>query len=224
MKRFVRSYKTRFIKNAAEFAKHYKRKLQCSCCEFSLEPAALHFHHINPKDKKYELTKLLTTGDVELLLQELSICTVLCANCHAIYHFSEDVEVVNTIAISFKPVDLDNFLQCVEEFGQHEETVEFEFADDIELQFEKVAPVEIVIPMQQEEYLETKSKAPKRFYEDLTVEDKELICTMYHNDCSLKRISRTIFGDSVWGGFYNEIIRTVVEESGAEFIVKYNNI
>lgn len=57
---------------------------KCSKCGYNDHPAALHFHHKNPKDKLHEINsnKLLTKDRNK----EIKKCTLLCANCHAIEH------------------------------------------------------------------------------------------------------------------------------------------
>ena len=57
---------------------------KCNKCNFKGHPGAFHFHHINPREKKYELNanKLLKKDR----WQEIKKCQLLCANCHSIEH------------------------------------------------------------------------------------------------------------------------------------------
>ena len=66
----------------------YKEGLKCVKCgeDFS---RALHFHHINPKDKIMEVSKMPHYGySTDKMLEEINKCIVLCANCHAKEHAS----------------------------------------------------------------------------------------------------------------------------------------
>jgi hypothetical protein len=57
---------------------------KCNNCGYDKHPGALHFHHINPKKKEYELNSnnLLSKNR----FKELDKCILLCANCHSIEH------------------------------------------------------------------------------------------------------------------------------------------
>jgi len=56
----------------------------CSKCGYKKSLAALSFHHINPKDKLFDLSK---SGSIlhswEEVLKEAKKCILLCLNCHA---------------------------------------------------------------------------------------------------------------------------------------------
>lgn len=53
-------------------------------------PAALQFHHIDPKEKSFNLSSKTLSATVkfpwEEVLIELKKCKLLCANCHAKHH------------------------------------------------------------------------------------------------------------------------------------------
>lgn len=53
----------------------------------------------------------------------------------------------------------------------------------------------------------------KRFYEDLTDKDKELIRNLHFDGQSLRTITVTLFGEGKFGRFYNDIVRKVLEEN-----------
>ena len=62
---------------------------KCSKCGFSGHPAAFHFHHQNPKNKKYELnSNKLLVKDRD---KELKKCILLCANCHSKEHCNNEL-------------------------------------------------------------------------------------------------------------------------------------
>jgi hypothetical protein len=70
----------------------------CSGCGED-HPAALQFHHIDPKEKSFSLsTKTLGATKKfpwEDVLEELKKCQILCANCHAKHHTVWEEEVID---------------------------------------------------------------------------------------------------------------------------------
>jgi len=52
-------------------------------------PICLDFHHVNPGEKERGLNKIVNTHNKKLILEEISKCIVLCANCHRKEHFKE---------------------------------------------------------------------------------------------------------------------------------------
>jgi len=57
---------------------------QCILCGYAKCIGALHFHHIDDFLKEIEISKCSTWSQVE---HELSKCVLLCANCHAEFHY-----------------------------------------------------------------------------------------------------------------------------------------
>lgn len=60
---------------------------KCSMCGYDKHIAALHFHHVDPYGKDFEISKAnyKNWDDVKL---ELDKCLLVCANCHAEIHNS----------------------------------------------------------------------------------------------------------------------------------------
>lgn len=77
----------------------YKKSLKCERCGYDKHPAALQFHHIDPKNKSFEISKAVIQGRVKLkrLFEEIEKCEVVCANCHMIEHHAR---VYDNIEIS----------------------------------------------------------------------------------------------------------------------------
>lgn len=72
-----------------EWFADYKSTLSCERCGFS-HPAALDFHHSDPTKKDGDVAYLAHAGgSKQKLLDEISKCIVLCANCHRIHHSDE---------------------------------------------------------------------------------------------------------------------------------------
>lgn len=73
--------------------KQLKRKNQCveykggkcSVCGYDKYIGALDFHHINPKEKEFNIANLRTYS-WESLKKELDKCICICKNCHAELH------------------------------------------------------------------------------------------------------------------------------------------
>lgn len=59
----------------------------CEVCGYKKNMTALEFHHINPKDKKFEVNlNSLSSRNLDVLLLELNKCKLLCSNCHREHH------------------------------------------------------------------------------------------------------------------------------------------
>lgn len=56
---------------------------ECSECQYSICKAALEFHHIDPKNKKFPLdSSNLCRVSWDVALSELDKCVLLCCRCH----------------------------------------------------------------------------------------------------------------------------------------------
>lgn len=56
---------------------------QCKLCKYSSCPAALVFHHVDPREKEFEISSRMSW---EAIQKELNRCELLCSNCHAEVH------------------------------------------------------------------------------------------------------------------------------------------
>ena len=73
---------------------YYKQKAvdykggKCEKCGYSKCLRALHFHHLNPDDKSFQISEAITKNLIpwDLIQEELDKCILLCANCHAEEH------------------------------------------------------------------------------------------------------------------------------------------
>lgn len=87
----------------AEALKHKKRILKhklieykgkkCEICGYDKCEGALQFHHKDPFLKEFTLSHINlnnTNFSLQKILQEIDKCELLCANCHAEKHYSED--------------------------------------------------------------------------------------------------------------------------------------
>lgn len=55
----------------------------CQICGYNKCEAALHFHHINPQDKFFNISSKDYWEDI---VDELDKCILCCGNCHAEIH------------------------------------------------------------------------------------------------------------------------------------------
>lgn len=53
----------------------------CQSCGYNRSLSALHFHHIDPSAKSFEISKMTSKSEA-LVRQEVEKCKLLCANCH----------------------------------------------------------------------------------------------------------------------------------------------
>jgi len=59
----------------------------CSACGYNKNLAALVFHHVDSKKKKFKLdTRSLSNRTLSSVLAEANKCILLCQNCHAEIH------------------------------------------------------------------------------------------------------------------------------------------
>lgn len=67
---------------------------ECKRCTFKENIAVLVFHHLDPFDKKYDISRKMSKGFL-WNKPELDKCILLCKNCHDIVHLTREVEYFN---------------------------------------------------------------------------------------------------------------------------------
>jgi len=55
----------------------------CATCGYKRCMSALHFHHINPHEKKFNISQKSNWNEIK---DELDKCILLCSNCHIEVH------------------------------------------------------------------------------------------------------------------------------------------
>jgi transposase-like protein len=55
----------------------------CVLCGYNRCMAALHFHHVNPADKRFAMSLRGVTRSLDRAREEARKCVLLCSNCHA---------------------------------------------------------------------------------------------------------------------------------------------
>ena len=69
------------------YLKSYKLHHGCCVCNYKKTHSALCFHHKDPRQKSFELSK--TPKSWKRTRREMAKCDVMCLNCHAELHESE---------------------------------------------------------------------------------------------------------------------------------------
>jgi 5-methylcytosine-specific restriction endonuclease McrA len=58
----------------------------CIICGYKKYIGSLHFHHINPSDKKSNLSRMNLALNIDKLREEAKKCILVCSNCHSEIH------------------------------------------------------------------------------------------------------------------------------------------
>lgn len=71
---------------------------KCQICGYDKCLSALDFHHRDPKQKEYNISKIAGKKVLEFYdLQELAKCILLCANCHREVHSGMHDDILQDI-------------------------------------------------------------------------------------------------------------------------------
>lgn len=78
-------YRAKQLEMKTEILKYIGQE-KCKHCGYS-DVRALSFHHRNPREKSFEISKGFTHSlSLDSLKKEAEKCDVLCLNCHTIHH------------------------------------------------------------------------------------------------------------------------------------------
>lgn len=77
---------TRTRKRTKDWLDTIKEPLSCIKCGEKRNPC-LDFHHRDSNDKEMSITHMVKRYSKKRILEEISKCDVLCANCHRIEHW-----------------------------------------------------------------------------------------------------------------------------------------
>jgi hypothetical protein len=66
-----------------EIIRNIKESSPCSDCQIFYPYYIMQFDHVEPENKVDAVNRLLTTSGIEKVLNEVSKCDLVCANCHA---------------------------------------------------------------------------------------------------------------------------------------------
>jgi len=79
---------TKYAKRGKEKWDLFKGSLHCARCNEN-HIACMDFHHINPSEKEYEVSALISSKMFTKAYKEIKKCIVLCSNCHRKLHYNE---------------------------------------------------------------------------------------------------------------------------------------
>lgn len=66
---------------------------KCSICGYKKCLAALEFHHKNPIEKDFAITRMRSKSINKELIKELDKCILVCANCHRELHYAHTIKI-----------------------------------------------------------------------------------------------------------------------------------
>ena len=78
------------VEKCDDYVEQYKTSHSCKKCGENRN-WILDFHHINPKEKKYNMGDLKHSGSFNKIKDEMSKCVLLCKNCHYDFHYLERI-------------------------------------------------------------------------------------------------------------------------------------
>ena len=55
----------------------------CRICGYDRYSGALHFHHVDPAEKEFGISRKGVARSIERMRAEAAKCVLLCSNCHA---------------------------------------------------------------------------------------------------------------------------------------------
>lgn len=60
---------------------------KCACCDYDKHQHTFDWHHLNPKEKEYDISYILhRRRSMDTFVTELKKCIMVCANCHREIH------------------------------------------------------------------------------------------------------------------------------------------
>lgn len=67
---------------------------KCIDCGYNRCINVLQFHHLNPKEKEFNISRNGHSRSWDRVKAEIEKCVLLCANCHAERHYNEHKEII----------------------------------------------------------------------------------------------------------------------------------
>jgi hypothetical protein len=76
------------------------RGRRCFDCDNFYEDFLFDFHHLNPKEKKFELGGQGLNRRWDAVLREFDKCVMLCGHCHRTRHYNERDETYESKTVN----------------------------------------------------------------------------------------------------------------------------
>ena len=199
--------------------KEFKNQSCCSVCGYKQNTSVLHFHHINPKHKVDEIGKLISGKDYYSIIAEMTKCTILCANCHSVFHSSEK-SAQKLLEEEFKDIDIDKFLSICIQYAAIDsltDTIDIDMARRVIALEEEVRLLKVMIQrptyisktIVEEIKTETSIKSPTVYSGDMN----EIIIQTYTRTKSLNKTTEAAFGRGKKGKYYADKVRPILREN-----------
>ena len=84
---------------------------KCEICGYDKKfSSAYHFHHINPKEKEFNLSSIKS---LDKLKAEADKCQLLCVNCHSEIHEIENIKKIEELQIIYDYIKRNNKKEIV---------------------------------------------------------------------------------------------------------------
>ena len=81
-KQYYKDKAFKYRKELRAWFTNIKKKYVCKICGES-DWRCIDFHHRNPKEKKFDVSNMITWGKSrKLILEEIEKCDAVCSNCH----------------------------------------------------------------------------------------------------------------------------------------------
>lgn len=203
-----------FNNKIAEIIRQYKLDYGCSVCGFNGNYAALHFHHIDATFKEGAIAEIIKSNDYVAVLTELKKCTILCANCHSVYHNTEVLER-ELMESKFILIDIQEFIdRCI----LAEAIVNKITVSDFDL-LARITALEEEVKKLTDRLM---AKAPLMIKTTTTTEYKpldiseDLIVSTYQRLGSLNKTTRALFNGKV-GAYYTDKIKPVLDKHNIDY-------
>ena len=98
-------------KKIKAWLREHKEFLGCELCG-ETHPACLEFHHVNPDEKRFSISRVNVHLSVRVLRREIAKCRLLCANCHRKEHWkARHHETTGSNAPNKKRITLRSLIQ-----------------------------------------------------------------------------------------------------------------
>lgn len=70
---------------------------KCEKCDYDKCIECLEFHHLDPSEKDFTISKMRTYSFDEKIKKELDKCNLLCRNCHGEAHYMNRKKLINNV-------------------------------------------------------------------------------------------------------------------------------
>lgn len=210
---------TKFNSNVDLSFKEFKNQSQCSVCGFSGVASILHFHHINPNVKIDEIGVFISNRDYYGTIGELVKCTILCANCHTLFHNSTAM-VQELMKAQFTEVNIDLFLTICKLYNAYDSDNDTNPNLDLVKRIIVLEQeVKALKSMLSKQYFKKSEKEQIRIQTALknSPDFESTVIETYIKTKSLNKTTQTVFGNGKVGSFYIKKVKFILQKHGINF-------